>query len=964
MKSKVISERTINSLYGIILILFFFSGVSALTYQIIWVKTLGLVFGVATFAVSAVLSSFMAGLTLGSLCFGRVVDKHRAPLKIFAFLELGIGVFALLFPFLLSKITHSYIYTYWHFHTSFYLFSLLRFLMIFSLLLVPTFLMGGTLPVLSKLCVRNLKILGQKVGTLYSVNNLGAAFGCFLTGFFLVRLIGLTNSIYLAAAINISIAISSLILSRSSFTFPENPTPKGASSRMINPRPVPKKEKKAEHSSTFLIYLLLIIFTISGFISLAYEVIWTRILSASVLANSVYSFSTVVITVIVGLAVGSFICARFIDKKQDVLTLFGIVEAGIGVSAFLLLPAFNRIPFIIGSISPALFGSAPSWSMSVASEFVPAFLLMIIPTTLMGMTFPLMSKIYTRSLRKLGSKIGEVNSLDTAGAVFGSFAAGFLFIPWLGMQKSIVALSLLSIGMGGIVIYFNPHTRKMLKWALISLLVVIVMASIAFIPRDFDFWRKGRVPGERLLYYREDAAATIVVREYPQGGRLNRVLEVDGTDVAGTDYMLKSTQKLQGHLPLLIHKAPEKVLIVGFGSGGTTWAVSRHNVKRIDTVELVPSVIEAAARHFTEVNHGVINDPRVNIKVGDGRNFVLTTQEKYDVILTESIHPIYAGNGNLYSREYFNLCKEKLTENGIMSVWIPLWALPEQHFKMIIETFRQVFPHSTLWYVANCLNRQVYLIGSRDKLKIDFKSLQIRMSMENVAQDLEEIGMNNPFLLLSSFMMKEVSLKRYAKGVKINSDDHPLLEYFDYPYLEFFPSESFHVRTVYENLSAIEDYKEEVTPFLINLGDDKEEVEEVKQMLSIYSKSTKHTTKGIIYSLRGRLKQAIQEYGRALETNPQDKSAQRLLTHLLEHIYVNRGNELQYKGDIEGAIVSYKKALEVNPNSTIARYNLALTYLRKGMREEAKIELKKALQIDPEMKAAQRLLDQLEKFEY
>ncbi|GAH54015.1 unnamed protein product, partial [marine sediment metagenome] len=259
----------------------------------------------------------------------------------------------------------------------------------------------------------------------------------------------------------------------------------------------------------------------------------------------------------------------------------------------------------------------------------------------------------------MGSKIGEVNSLDTAGAVFGSFAAGFLFIPWLGMQKSIVALSLLSIGMGGIVIYFNPHTRKMLKWALISLLVVIVMASIAFIPRDFDFWRKGRVPGERLLYYREDAAATVVVREYPQGGRLNRVLEVDGTDVAGTDYMLKSTQKLQGHLPLLIHKAPEKVLIVGFGSGGTTWAVSRHNVKRIDTVELVPSVIEAAARHFTEVNHGVINDPRVNIKVGDGRNFVLTTQEKYDVILTESIHPIYAGNGNLYSREYFNLCKEK-----------------------------------------------------------------------------------------------------------------------------------------------------------------------------------------------------------------------------------------------------------------------------------------------------------------
>ena len=963
MRSKAGSNPSVSRLYAIILVLFFFSGISALAYQVIWVKIVGLVFGVAPFAVSTVLSSFMAGLTLGSLYFGRAVDRSRNPLKLFGLMEMGIGVFALLFPFLLSRIIHSYAYLYLHFHTSFYFFSLLRFLMIFSLLLVPTFLMGGTLPVLSKFSIWNLKVLGRRVGSLYSVNNFGAAAGCFLTGFFLIRLIGLSNGIYLAAAINISIAVGSLVLSKLSLGFLANTRPQGTNSPMKGAKPTPQKEKKGEHYSRFLVYILLVIFTISGFISLVYEVLWTRILSASVLANSVYSFSAVVITFIVGLAVGSFIYARFVDRKWDKLILFGLIEAGIGVSALLLLPAFARVTFIVGSISVALFGSAPSWGMCAASEFVPAFLLMIIPTTLMGMTFPLISRIYTRSLSKLGRRIGEINSLDTAGPVFGSFAGGFLFIPWFGMQKSILALSLLSIGMGGIVIYFNPHAQKKLKWALISLLAVIMVVSTVFIPRDLNFWRKGRIPGERLLYYREDAAATVVVREYPQGGRLNRVMEVDGTDVAGTDYMLRSTQKLQGHVPLLIHKDPQKVLIVGFGSGGTTWAVSQHNVKRIDAVELVPSVVEGAAKYFAEVNHEVLDDPRLNIKIGDGRNFVLTTQEKYDVILTESIHPIYAGNGNLYSREYFELCKQKLTQNGVMSVWIPLWALPEQHFKMIIETFREIFPHSTLWYVANCLNRQVYLIGGKDKLKIDFQSLQTRMSHKNINQDLQQIGLEDTFLLTSSFIMGGDSLERYAKGARVNSDNYPFLEYFDYPYLEFFPSESFHVRTVYENLSSIQEYKEEVTPFLINIGSD-EEVERIEQQLSIYSESTEHTIKGITYSLRGKLKQAIQEFERALEINAQDKSAERLLTHLLEYIYVNRGNELQYKGDIEGAIVSYKTALEVNPNSSMARYNLALTYLRKGMGEEAKIQLKKALQINPQIETVQRLLDELGDPEY
>ena len=947
-----------RSLYHTVLVLFFFSGLCALTYQVIWVKMAGVVFGVAPFAISTVLSAFMAGLTLGSLFFGRAADRSKNPLRLFGLMEMGIGGFALIFPFLLSKVVNSYAYVYLHFHTSFYTFSLSRFLMVFSLLLIPTFLMGGTLPVLSKSFIRDLRILGRRVGTLYSVNNLGAATGCFLTGFFLIRLLGLKSTIFLAAGINIATGISGLILSRSLPKLRRNMASVEKNSRGANSIPNPVEGVETKRNNPFLVYLLVGVFTFGGFASLVYEVLWTRILSASILSNSVYSFSTVVITFIAGLALGSFLYARLLDRAGKRVTIFGLVHAGIGVSALFLLPVFARTPHIIGRISPVFFGTSPSWSMCIASEFILAFLLMIIPTTLMGMTFPIMTKIYAGTLDKLGRKIGEINGLDAAGPMFGAFAGGFLFIPWLGMQKSVLIISFLNIAMGGVVLAFSPDIQRKMKWIFVSLLVVIALLGGLMVPLDYSFWRKGRLHAESLLYYREDPAATVVVREYPQGGRLNRVIEVDGTDVAGTDYMLRSTQKLQGHLPLLIHKDPKKVLIVGLGSGGTTWSVSRHDVERIQVVELVPSVAEAAANHFTEVNHGVLHDTRVNLKIADGRNFVLTTQEKYDVILTESIHPIYAGNGNLYSLEYFRSCRQKLAENGVMSVWIPLWGLPERDLKMIIRTFLGVFPHSSLWYAANSLNRQVYLIGGRNKLGIDFRAIRSRMSREAIDRDLREIRLNDPFLLLSALMMGKESLLEYTEGAQINSDDHPRLEFFDYPYLEFFPAESFHIRTVYENLRSILKHKDEITPFLTNLGDDPES-QEIRRRLSLYTESAGHTIEGIIHALRGDTKQAIQKFGKAFETNPQDKSAKRLLRHFLEYHYVNKGNEMQYAGHIEEATVSYQKALEVNPDSTIALYNLALIYLRKGMTKEAETVLRRALQIDPGMNKASEMLNRL-----
>ena len=959
--SKEAEKNSNGFFYHVILILFFLSGVSALIYQIVWLQMAGLVFGIAPFAAATILSAFMAGLALGSLYCGKLADRSKNPLILFAFLEIGIGISALLVPFGLSKILQSQVYIELNSSTNFFLLSLFRFLMVFSLLLIPTFLMGGTLPVLSKLSIQNLNILGKKIGTLSSVNNLGAAAGCFLASFIFIRLIGITYSAYIAMTINIVIALSAFVLNRFTFATLSRFDPEKGDISTPDSHTTPKRTEilqDGNYGSPLLIFLL-VVFTLSGFVSMVYHVLWMRMLSALAFANAVYSFSTVSIAFLMGTALGSFIYAKFLDKGRDKLTLFGIIQVVIGMSALFLLPVFNKLPSIIAVVCPPLFGDEPSWSMCIASEFLPTFFLMVLPTTLMGMTLPLMSKIYTRNLDRLGDKIGLVNSLDTVGPIFGSFAAAFLLIPLLGIQKSIFLLSFSSIAMGAIVVYLNPYARRGVRGIFSACLALALLLSIIHVPFDFKFWRKGQAPMEKLLYYNEDVAGTTTVREYLQGNNFTRVLEIDGTNVAGTSYMLKSTQKIQGHLPLLLHPDPNQVLIVGFGSGGTTRAVSLHDLEKVVGVELVPSVVDAATKHFYDINQGVVNDSKVHIKIGDGRNYVATTQEKYDVILTESVHPIYSGNGSLYGKEYFERCRYILRPNGIMSVWIPIWALPDYYFKMIIKTFQNVFPNSTVWYVPNSVNRQVLLIGSKDKYAIDINSLKTKMFATTVGKDLEDIKMNNPFLLLSSFMAGPKSLRDYAKETELNSDNHPRLEYFTYPYLTFSDLASFNIKPVYENLSSLMQYRKfsELKELLAN---DEEAIEKSEEILFTYFKSSEHTIQGIIYSLRGEEEQAIREYEKSVDINPEDKSARHLLSQSLEYLYVIRGNELQFNGDIESAILFYKKALQHNRNSSTARYNLALAYWKKGKVEEAITELKTILQINPKMEMVREILLQLE----
>jgi len=936
MRNKYISSENVHTT---VLALFFLSGVSALIYQIVWVRFFTVVFGVTVFAVSTVVASFMAGLALGSFFIGKRADKYESPLRMFAYLEAGIAIYALLIPSLIFVVSNIYTFLYQSFTPNFYLFSIIRFVFSFLILIIPTTLMGGTLPVLSKFLVRKLGNLGWNVGSLYSINTWGAVIGCCAAGFFLIQILGAQMTNYVAVSINLFITVMVLVSEkRLAIKVREGQTAKDS-------KPLLESEGDGYTYSKHILCLVLFVFTLEGFTSLAYEIVWTRILASTVLMNSVYSFSIVVIGFLCGLALGSFICARFIDGKKRLLSLFGSIVIAIGLSSLLLLFIFGKLEFIVSTIY-SLVGKPHSWWGIIGVEFMLCLLVMLVPTTLMGTTFPLVSKIYARSLKRVGQDIGGIFCLDTVGSIFGSFVAGFVFIPLIGLQKSIVVLSIFNMIMGVTILLCASSMHHIKKWTVgFVLLISMVMVGIAM-PTTIYCRIKG-VPGERLLYYKEDVAGTVTVREYRDvsfPSQYVKVLEVNGTNVAGTEFNLISTQKMQGHLPLLLHGNPEQVLIVGFGSGGTSWSVAQHEVREIDAVELVPSVVDAARKHFRECNHNIFKDVRFKLIIGDGKNYVLMTNKKYDVILTESVHPLYEGNASLYNRDYFQSCRDQLNEDGLMSVWLPLYRLSDDDFRMIVRSFVSVFPHASMWYTTNCRNRQVLLIGSVRKLRIDFKKFVERVEAWKVRGDLKEVHMDNPLALLDSFMMSEHKVAVYCKDARINTDDHP--------YLEFSAPKAINLdlETTYQNLSTIYQLRESVFDYLSSIGNS-DRINEVRRNMASYFDASQHTIAGILFYIKGEHEKGLYELRHAMEINPQAAHIERFVESeksRIKNMYFSMGTRYQEEGMYDEAALSYKDALRIDRNFLPALINLCLVYNSLGRYEEAINELKRALEIAPQ----------------
>ena len=825
---------------GSIYLLFLFSGFTGLVYEVLWTRMFALVFGVTTFAISTVLATFMAGLALGSFCFGRFVDKRGDPIKIYAYLEILIGIYALILPFLISGMTGIYVILHQRFSPSFVTTSIIRFFMSFMLLIIPTTLMGGTLPVLSKFVVSRRENLGLSIGGLYSINTIGGSVGCFAAGFILIALAGVRNTIYIAAGINLAIGAVALMIRSRDHEGPQVYSREGPS------------EERLDKAQLRRIYLMIAAFGLSGFAALAYEVLWTRVLSM-ILGTTVYAFSIMLTSFLCGLALGSFIIGRFVDRIKRPVLVFGAFQIAIGGLGVFSIFIMGKMPLLFLKMLQR-FGE--SWQDFTFVQFAMAFLVMLIPTSLMGAAFPLVSRICAPQMENLGRRIGSIYSANTVGSICGSLVAGFLLIPVIGLENSIVFAACINILTGLVVLIssgswdFGASRANQIE-AIVSVFLLflalavipswdkrVLASGVYFEPQQYrnranQIDLDGRMNESQMLYYGEGLGSTVAV--FQRGPE--RTLMINGKPVASTIRTDVGLLGMMGHLPVILHKNPKNVLVIGLGAGVTAGMVAQHgSVTRIDCVELEQKVVDAT-EHFKLENRDVLNDAKLNLTIDDGRNFLLTTTSRYDVITSDPIHPWVSGAGSLYSIEHFQQCRARLKDGGIIAQWLPLYEMPEQDFRMIIKTFQSVFPHTALWLTDS----DSILIGTKDELRIDYSSLTRKLRDEKIQKDMRMMYVDSVFDFLTCFVLGADDLSEYTADAKLNTDDYPILE--------FSAPKGLHSQTVADNLEAIMQRMKPAIPFLHNIGYE-DQASEIKQELLVYHERKKQDLKRQILDLR------------------------------------------------------------------------------------------------------------------
>jgi spermidine synthase len=753
----------------LVLLLFFGSGFSGLVYEVVWMRLLSLVFGNSVYASATVLAGFMGGLAIGSFIFGKVADRTANPLRLYGFLELLVGGMALVFPFLLKALVPVYL---WYARVSgatYHSLSFAQAVLLVILLLIPTTLMGGTLPLLTRHLTRQTALLGRNLGMLYGLNTWGAVLGCAAAGFVLIASLGVRATTWVAVAITLLVGLAAIILSRQF-----SPSTAAATST-----PAPDKPTLTDDIyPAWFLRLLLILLVVAGLTGMAYEVLWTRVLTF-LTGTTTYAFTIMLTTYLCGLALGGVLTAWFVDRTRRLVEVLGALQTLI---ALIVLASLAATPAILKLLNGFLFRQGVMQYGDLVSFIVllaTLSLIFIFPgALLMGMTFPVAAKIYTVSRGRTGSGVGVSYFADTIGAIGGSLAAGFFLIPSLGTLHSLILVALVNLALGVVAFSCVGRSASKIKFSAIRFAVLGVgLAIVEFTAgRSISPGTFSGVfvpPDARLVYLNEDIGGTVTIEDYGD----HRTISINGVNVAGTDLKFQTTQKLQAHLALLLHPRPEKVLQIGFGSGGTAWAITRHPVKQINCVEITKAIIKANDQ-LPESNHGVLKDPRVRVCIDDVRSYLVKADDKYDVILSDSIHPRLAGNGGLYCTDYFRLCRQHLNPDGIFSAWLPYYGLSLEDFRVATRSLKAVFPHVYLFHSPMGRTEWTIIIGTLAPLKIDVELLRRKMAAPAVAQDLDLIKVERAEDLLSCILVGDGRLNDFLGGGQtLNTDDFPYLEY-------------------------------------------------------------------------------------------------------------------------------------------------------------------------------------------
>jgi spermidine synthase len=743
----------------LLLLLFAGSGCSALIYEIVWYQLLQLVIGSTVISLGVLLATFMGGLCLGSMALPRIRSlAGRHPLRVYALVEMGIGICGILVLFGMPLVDRVYVAAVGHGFPA----MLLRAVVAAACLLPPTVLMGASLPAAS----RWLRATPEGVswmGLLYGGNTVGAVFGCLLAGFYLLRVYDMATATLVAAAINGAVALIGFGMA--------SRTPHQAGAE--EPPATPPAAEAAPRSGAVYVTIAL-----SGACALGAEVVWTRLLGL-LLGATVYTFSIILAVFLAGLGIGSGVAAALVRGVARPRVAIGwcqmLLAGAVAWTAYMLA---NSLPY--WPINP-LLSTSPWYTFQID---LARSIWAILPAALLwGASFPLALAAVASRGRDAGRMVGGIYAANTAGAIVGALAFSMFLIPAVGTQgceRALILLSALS-ALFALAPPLRPKPGVLLLAAAVVAAVFLAM-SVSGVPSMLiAYGRRITISANssQILYAGEGMNASIAISRWNDGAVQ---FHVSGKVEASTEPYDMRLQRMLGHMPALLHPNPRSVLVVGFGAGVTAGSFVLHpEVKRIVICEMERMIPPVATRFFGKENNHVLHDPRVEMVYDDARHFVLTTREKFDVITSDPIHPWVKGSATLYSKEYFELVKQHLNPGGIVTQWVPLYESDLSTVKSELATFFDVFPSGTVW--GNDTAGGGYdtvLLGQAEATRIDVDQLQEKLERPDqarVAASMREVGFGSAIALLSTYAGQGRDLRSWLADAEINLDSNLRLQY-------------------------------------------------------------------------------------------------------------------------------------------------------------------------------------------
>ena len=904
--------------------LFVVSGACALTYQVVWSRLLAEIFGVTAFAVSTVLVSFMAGMALGARLLGERADRSPRPLRIFAVLEAGIGLYALLLPLLLAGTGALYDRLFPALGSAFVAKSVIRFVLSLTLLLVPTILMGGTLPALGRGLLRRDDRIGSAIGFLYFVNTLGAAAGCFLAGFWLLPHLGLRGTTWLAVLGNALVATSAWALDRRRES--EAAAPRD---RPSGPAPAPL--------TTPASWPLWVAFG-SGLAALAFEVVWFRVL-VLVFGSTVYSFSAMLAVFLLGLAIGSAALGPLSDRVRAPVRLLALAQGGVALTALGGLLAVNHIPLWFLTLIRD-FGI--TYEGMTRTKLTLALFTIFPPALAFGGTFPVVVRLAAAGGGGTGASIGRAYTWNTAGAILGAFATGFVLLPTVGTETTLKLIigAAIVLSFGSLVAEPGPMRTR---WAIpagagILALVIglftapswdrrLLGSGIYFEPRtyiddDGHVSVGGILNDYTLMTYTEGYNETITSFESPKG----KFITINGSPTASDHFEDMFAQRMMGHLPMLFHPGPiHSVCVVGLGAGVTAGAMATHDIERLTAIELEKGVL-VASRFFADRNDHVLDSPALDLRIDDGKNFLRLTREKFDVISSHPNFPALSGSGALFSRDYLEQCRAHLRPGGVVCHWAPLWRTRPEDWSTIVGTFLDVFPHVRLFNVG----LTTVLLGREEPFPpVDLDELRRRWDRPAVRRSLTEVGVRGPIEALSYYQADETEARRLTAEAARTTDDHPRIE-FDAPRGAF-------AETVGPNLARIGEARPSRDERADRLGLTGDDRASFLTLAAAYEDARDGESLLFRGDLEGALRKLI----------PVADSGQRYACYLVAERAQRGAIDLQRRGELAQAREEFQLALRYEPDRLEALVGVGYLDLFRGELDEADRLLSRAVELYP-----------------